>query len=311
MKVGVIGTGKMGENHVRTYLSLQDDCQLVGIYDNDKNRSLEIAKKYNVKSFSSIDELLEKVDAVSIAVPTAFHYDVGLACIRKKIHMLMEKPITNTVSEAEDLIEKASIAGVKLQVGHIELFNPLIHILKKELEDECVIGISFLRLNPYDYRIKDVDVVKDLMIHDLYILAELLQDDFAEFYALGNVIDDTTKYATVIIRSSQGVLAELVASFKSKRRMRVIQILTEDKFIKADLLNNTIETTQTEVLESNEMPIPVTNTIKLNHRLQPLSIQLSSFINCIKLDKPAFVSGEQGKKVLEITSKISEAIYDS
>lgn len=311
MKVGVIGTGKMGENHVRTYLSLQDDCSLIGIYDNDRNRSLEIANKYNVKSFPTIDELLENVDAASIAVPTAFHYDVGLACIRKKTHMLMEKPITNTVSEAEDLIEKASIAGVKLQVGHIELFNPLIHILKKELEDECVIGISFLRLNPYDHRIKDVDVVKDLMIHDLYILAELLQDDFAEFYALGNVIDDTTKHATVIIQSSQGVIAELVASFKSKRRMRVIQILTEDKFIKADLLNNTIETTQTEVLESNEMPIPVTNTIQLNHRLQPLSIQLSSFINCIKLDKPPFVSGEQGKKALEITSKISDAIYNS
>ncbi|MBN6205205.1 Gfo/Idh/MocA family oxidoreductase [Ralstonia pickettii] len=309
MKVGVIGTGKMGENHVRTYLSLKDHCQLVGIFDNDKNRSLEIAKKYNVKQFASIDALLQAVDAVSIAVPTEVHYDIALACIRNKTHMLMEKPITSTVEQANHLIEKSSNAGIKLQVGHIELFNPLIRILKKELVNEDIIGISFLRLNPYDNRIKDVDVIKDLMIHDLYILTELLQDKIEEYYAIGNVIDNTTKHAAVLIKSSQGITAELLASFKSNRKIRMIQVFTEDAFFEADILNNTIQITRTTQMDSKEITIPLTETIHIDNATQPLNIQLLEFLHCIKCDKSPSVSGEHGRQTLEITNKISELIY--
>lgn len=311
MKVGVIGTGKMGENHVRTYLSLKDHCQLVGIFDNDKNRSLDIAKKYNVKQFSTIDELLQTVDAVSIAVPTAFHYDIALACIKSKTHMLIEKPITSTVEQADDLIKKTNNAGIKLQVGHIELFNPLIQILKQELENEDIIGISLLRLNPYDERIKDVDVVKDLMIHDLYILSELLQDKVTAFHAIGNVIDNTTKHAAVIIESSQGVTAELIASFKSKRKTRLIQIFTEEAFFEANLLNNTIKITKTIELDSNESLIPITKTIQIDNATQPLDFQLMDFLHCIKFNKAPAVSAEHGKQALEITNRISQSIYKS
>lgn len=311
MKVGVIGTGKMGENHVRTYLSLEDHCQLVGIFDNDKNRSFEIADKYNVKQFLSIDELLQNVDAVSIAVPTEFHYDIGLACIRNKTHMLMEKPITSTVEQADDLIQKASTAEVTLQVGHIELFNPLIHLLKNELINEEIISISFLRLNPYDNRIKDVDVVMDLMIHDLYILSDLLQDSFVKYYAVGNVLDNTTKHAAVIIESTGGVTAELIASFKSKRKIRMIQVLTEDAFIETDILNNTIKITCTQTLDANEMTIPLTKVIQIDKEIQPLSLQLLEFLNCIKHDHVPSVTGEHGRRALEITNKISESIHKS
>ncbi|WP_051681416.1 Gfo/Idh/MocA family protein [Virgibacillus alimentarius] len=220
MKVGVIGTGNMGENHVRTYLSMPDACQLIGIYDNDKKRSNHIAKKYNVKPFQSVDELLQTVDAVSIAVPTEFHYEVGLACIRRNVHMLMEKPITSTIAQAKDLLHKASKAGVKLQMGHIELFNPFIQYLRKELEHEKIVGVIFKRLSPGDEKMKQVDVVKDLMIHDLYILHALLQDNTFEFYALGEVNENTPKHAVVITKSSQGVTAQLTASFKSKKKIK-------------------------------------------------------------------------------------------
>ena len=130
-KVGVIGTGKMGENHVRTYLSLYKHCQLVGIYDNNKEKSQQISDKYQVQQFQSLSDLLQAVDAVSVAVPTEFHYDIGLTCIKHNVHILMEKPITNTITQAKELNKKALEAGVKLQVGHIELFNPLIKILTK------------------------------------------------------------------------------------------------------------------------------------------------------------------------------------
>lgn len=298
MKVGVIGTGNMGENHVRTYLSLHDHCQLVGIYDNDENKGRQIAEKYKVKQFKSMNNLLKSVDAVSIAVPTEFHYDIGLLCIQHNVHMLMEKPITNTVVEAKDLLEKASKEGVKLQVGHIELFNPLIQVLTKELENKEVIGIDFHRMSPYDERIKNVDVVKDLMIHDLYILQKLFKDKFMEYYALGNIIENTPKHAVVIAKTTEGVIAQLTASFKSKRKSRTIQILTEDAFIEADILKNEIKIKQDTV----------TRNISVDNLIQPLSIQLSDFINCIKLDRDPSVSGEDGMKALLITNEISDAI---
>lgn len=309
MKVGVIGTGKMGEYHVKTYLALQDHCQLVGIFDNDEDRSREIAEKYKVKQFLSVDELLQSVDAVSIAVPTDYHYEIGLACIRNKTHLLIEKPITSTVAEADDLIQKAKKAGVKLQVGHIELFNPLIPILKQELENEEIIGISFFRLNPYNARLKDIDVVKDLMIHDLYILDELLKQKIVEFHALGNIIDHSTKHAAVILKSTQGVTVELIASFKSKRKVRTIQVFTKEALIEADLLNRTIRVTRTSTPFSKKIAVPLTKTITIDNNVQPLDIQLIEFLHCIKFDKPPAVSGKQGKRIVELTIKISESIH--
>ncbi|GGB49023.1 gfo/Idh/MocA family oxidoreductase [Virgibacillus dakarensis] len=308
MKVGVIGTGNMGENHVRTYLSLHDHCQLVGIYDSDEKKGQQIAKKYKVKQFQSMPDLLQSVDAVSIAVPTEFHYDIGLTCIRHKVHMLMEKPITSTAVQAEDLHHKAAAAGIKLQIGHIELFNPFIRYLIKELKKESIIGIDFLRMNPYDERIKNVDVVKDLMIHDLYILPELLDDEIVEFYALGNIMENTPKHAAVISRSSQGVTAQLTASFKAKRKIRTMQILTEDAFIEADILNNKIRRTYPMIEHTSHAPITVTENIQIDSSIQPLEIQLLDFLNCIMSDTEPSVTGKDGAKVLMITNEISKTI---
>ncbi|GAB3064505.1 Gfo/Idh/MocA family oxidoreductase [Virgibacillus ainsalahensis] len=308
MNVGVIGTGNMGENHVRTYLSMQDYCQLVGIYDNDENKRDRIAKKYKVKQFQSIDDLLQSVDAVSIAVPTEFHYDIGLACIKHNVHMLMEKPITSTVDEAEDLILKARESGVKLQVGHIELFNPFIQTLIKEVKNENIIGVVFHRMSPYRERIKHVDVVKDLMIHDLYILQALLNDTIAEFFALGKVIEKTPKHAAVIARSSQGVTAQLTASFKSNRNVRNIQILTEDTFMDADILNREIKITRFITEATSKIQVPVTQTIQVDDSIQPLRVQLLDFIKCITSESEPSVTGEDGIKILHITNKISETI---
>lgn len=312
MKIGVIGTGKMGENHVRTYLSLDDHCQFVGIYDNDFSKAQEIAKKYNVTPFRSIEKLLLAVDAVSIAVPTEFHYKIGLTCIDYKVHIMMEKPITTNVEQADDLIHKARQAGVKLQVGHIELFNPLIQYLLKELESANIIGASFHRLSPYDDdRMKQVDVVSDLMIHDLYILNRLLKDNMTTFYAFGKVMDQTIKHAAVLIKSTQGVIAQLTASFKSKRKQRNIQILTEDAFIVADILANEITITHFTVENTNDIPVPVTKTIQFDDKMQPLRVQLMDFINCIKYDTQPTVSGTDGMEALKITNKISETIKNN
>ncbi|WP_010651798.1 Gfo/Idh/MocA family protein [Oceanobacillus massiliensis] len=310
MKVGVIGTGNMGENHVRTYLSLQDQCQLVGIYDNDSSKAEKIAEKYQVKQFPAIDDLLQSVDAVSIAVPTAFHYKIALSCIRHKVHMLIEKPITETIDQAMHLIQKAKEAEIKLQVGHIELFNPLIKFLAKELEKEQPIGISIHRMSPYDNRMKEIDVVNDLMIHDLYILKEILKENMAEFYALGEPIDQTTKHAAVIAKSSNGVIAQLTASFKSPKKVRTIMVLTEDRFIEADILKQEIKITRSAPEAKNSIPGSEMETIPFDHSVQPLTVQLQDFIDCIKHDTEPAVSGEDGVEALKSTIDIQEAIYN-
>ncbi|MFD1848482.1 Gfo/Idh/MocA family protein [Oceanobacillus bengalensis] len=311
MKIGVIGTGNMGENHIRTYLSLHNHCELVGIYDTDDLRRNEIAKKYHVKPFHSIDFLLQSVDAVSIAVPTEFHYDVGLLCIQHNVHMLMEKPITSTVEQAKDLLKKANKAGVKIQVGHIELFNPLIQFLSKVLENEKILGLDHQRMSPYDDRLKNVDVVKDLMIHDLYILNKLINDSILEIYALGKVINGTPKHAVAITKSKQGVTANLTASFKSRKKIRNIRILTEDAYIDADILNSTVKITRFIIEDTSRMLVPVTEVIEIDNSIQPLYVQLLDFINCIKFDKMPSVSGEDGIITLSLTNKISASISSS
>jgi virulence factor len=311
MKVGVIGTGNMGENHVRTYLSIRDHCELVGIYDKNENKRDQIAKKYKVKPFQSVDLLLQSVDAVSIAVPVEFHYEIGLVCIENKVHMLMEKPISSTVAQAEELLAKAREAGVIMQVGHIELFNPVIQLLAQQLENEHIIGIDFQRMSPYDERIKNVDVIKDLMIHDLYILSALLNDHLEAYYALGDNNEYNPTHAVVITKSSKGVTAQLTASFKSRKKFRCIQVLTEDAFIEADILNGKITITRTFTENMMKMPVPITQSIQVDQSIQPLRIQLLDFVNCVKSNATPTISGADGINALAISNKISDCISDS
>ncbi|MHC5534635.1 Gfo/Idh/MocA family protein [Priestia megaterium] len=309
MKVGVIGTGSMGENHVRTYTSLSGYCQLVGIYDSNKNRGLEVANKYQIKQFESITELLQLVDVVSIAVPTEYHYEIGLACIQHKVHMLMEKPIARTVAEAKTLIKKANEAGVKIQVGHIELYNPMINVLKNILINEQVIAIDVHRMNPYDPRVLKIDVVHDLMIHDMYILNELLNDEIIDFYAMGKTIDGTNKHAIVGTKFSNGIIAQLTASFKSAEKIRTINIVTEKGLIKGDLLNKKIDIIRSPEcymkLEKNYTPHSIIESIEFSYN-EPLKLQLIDFINCVKNDTTPLVTGQDGLKALTICNKISE-----
>lgn len=311
MKVGVIGTGSMGENHVRTYNSLSSYCQLVGIYDSDENRGREIAKKYEVRLFDSVTELLQAVDMVSIAVPTEYHYEIGLACIQHNVHMLMEKPIASTVPQAKTLVEKANEKGVKLQVGHIELYNPMISMLKNILANEKVIAIDVHRMNSYDPRFLKVDVVHDLMIHDFYILRELLDDEMIDFYGIGKMIDNTIKHAVVVSQFENGVVAQLTASFKSEEKTRTIRVVTEKGLIKGDLLNKKIEIVRSPEYYMNQgthhFSQRITESIDIPYN-EPLRMQLIDFISCVKNGTTPSVTGEDGIQVLTICNKISESI---
>ncbi|WP_226526790.1 Gfo/Idh/MocA family protein [Metabacillus niabensis] len=307
MKVGVIGIGNMGEKHVLTYSTLAQYCNLVGVYDNDLKKSTQISKKYNILMFEHVTDLLKEVDAVSIAVPTEFHYEIGLLCIQHKVHILMEKPIAFSIDQAKILKEKADKAGIKFQVGHIELFNPLIQVLKNKMTQAEILAIYMHRMSPYNEKLKNIDVVQDLMIHDLYILEELLDDEITTFFSMGNIIESTPKHAMVLLKSSKEVVAHITASFKAPYKKRMIQIFQENSYIEADLLKNEIkviksnnEISNTSIIHTETQHVPSTS--------QPLKNQLLSFINCIKNDNDPRVTAIHGIKALEISNAISRSL---
>ncbi|MBB6450009.1 virulence factor [Geomicrobium halophilum] len=308
MKVGVIGAGNMGENHVRTYLSLPNLCELVGVFDVDQNKSKQIASNYQIKSFSSIEDLLQQVEAVSITVPTPFHYNVGITCIHHNVHLLMEKPITTTVQEAKALVQKASDQGIILQVGHIELFNPLVQELKKALEKEKIIAIETHRMSPFGGNRKGADVVYELMIHDLYLIHYFIQEEFQEVYTAGKLQAQHPMHARVLATSATGMIAQLTASYKSNKKVRSIEFLTEDAYISADFLGNELTITQSVSQTKGEFPRSMTKSTHTPTFLQPLTLQLTDFLTSVQDISTPTVTGEQGIKALELSSKISDSI---
>ncbi|GIN61744.1 oxidoreductase [Robertmurraya siralis] len=311
MKVGVIGTGKMGENHLKNYLEISDRCEVVGIYDVNEHRASEIASKYGVKYFKDLLELLRNVDAVSIAVPTKYHYEVALVCIDHGVHILLEKPMASQLEEAKNLLRRAETAGIKVQVGHIELYNPLIHLLKERLKDEKIIAIDIHRMQPFDLRMQHVDVVFDLMIHDIYILKELLGSEMIHFNTIGKTSEQMPKHAIVSMLFNNGTVAQLTASYKSQEKIRTIRIFTEKAIFKVDLLRNKIEVNQTTYfsIQNDNVKIPqkLLETIEIPH-FNPLKSQLYDFIHSVEMDRTPFVTGEDGMNVLKICSNISDNI---
>ncbi|UTR08175.1 Gfo/Idh/MocA family oxidoreductase [Alkalihalobacillus sp. LMS6] len=308
MKVGVIGAGKMGENHIRTYLSLTSDCQFVGLYDVDPNRRESVAAMYNVKPFSSLDALLQEVDAVSITVPTVYHYEIALACIDQHVHMLIEKPITSSVKEAKELAKRAKQAGVFVQVGHIELFNPLIKAVQYAVMNETIIAIETHRMSAFSSRLEGVDVVQDLMLHDLYILASILGPDCLNtIYTIGHLSKGLPIHAVAIAKTSTGAAIQLTASYQSNKNIRSIHLLTENAYMVANLLTNELAITRRSD-STGPYARSITETIHAPTIQQPLTLELQSFLSCLKEKKTPAVTADDGIKALIVANQISQSI---
>ena len=184
IRIGVIGVGNMGQHHTRI-LSFMKDVELVGVSDINVERGLETASKYKVRFFEDYCDLLPHVDAICVAVPTRLHYAVGINCLLAGIHVLIEKPIAASISEAESLVNAAAESQCILQVGHIERFNPAFRELSQVLKTEEVLALEAHRMSPYSARANDVSVVLDLMIHDIDLLLELAGSPVVKLTASG------------------------------------------------------------------------------------------------------------------------------
>ena len=256
LKIGVLGAGHLGKIHIKLLKELEE-FDLVGFYDPDPDKSPAIKEEFGIEPFDSIEELIEKVDAVDIVTPTLSHYDCAVQCIRNSRHIFIEKPITKTVDEARDLIKLSDEANVKVQVGHVERFNPAFTAAAPFVNQPMFIeGHRLAQFNP---RGTDVSVVLDLMIHDLDIILSLVDSNIKNISASGvAVVSDEPDIANARIEFDNGCVANLTASRISLKNMRKTRLFQRDAYISIDFLEREAEIVRMSNIEGEPDPLAVT-----------------------------------------------------
>ncbi len=318
--VGVIGVGHLGSLHAKMYAEIST-VHFVGVYDANQEKSKEIASKYNVTSFSTIEELLEKVEAVSLATITSTHYELAKKIISSGKHILIEKPITQTVAEADELIALAKEKNVLIQVGHIERFNAAIISLEKyHLKPLFIESHRLAQFNP---RGTDVAVVLDLMIHDIDIILSLVQSPVKKIEANGvAVVSDSIDIANARLQFENGCVANVTASRISQNKMRKMRMFQHNAYISIDFSQGLSEVFR--LIDENDGEVQPTmllgkigeGTKKKNiiyeqpqiQEINALKYELESFINSIQNNTEPIVSGKDGKQALEVAQQIIESI---
>ncbi len=300
-KVAVIGAGYLGEHHARIYSSM-DNVVLAGVVDTNRARAEEIAGKYSTKAYYDYRDLPGDIKAVSIVVPTVYHHKVALDFIRKNIDVLIEKPVTNTIDEADDLIKEARERNVLLQVGHIERFNSAYKNLQKQIGKPGFIETQ--RLGPYVGRGIDVDVILDLMIHDIDIILSIVRSEVVDVKAIGvPVLTSSIDLANARLEFSGGCVANLTASRVSRERVRKIRVFQADTYITLDYAQQSMGIFR-RIMENNTARI-TGEDIRLEKE-EPLSAELAAFVNAVRGRSTPAVSGEDGREALRIAIRIRE-----
>lgn len=325
LKIAVIGAGHLGKEHARIYSEIPE-VNLVGIVDTNKDTGEAVARRCNTKYYSSFKEILNKVNAASVVVPTRFHYEITRELLKNGIHVLVEKPMTGTVSEAEDLIKLSKETSTILQPGYIERFNPAIEAIQKL--DVSLKFIECHRLSPFTFRSADIGVVLDLMIHDIDIILYLSKSKVKKIDAVGvSVISDKEDIANARIQFENGCVANITASRVSFEPMRKIRLFSENSYISLDyhkqeaiiykkspeLTPKSIITENTDVSTIKDLKNFVfgdllkIERIKMNNQ-EPLRKELESFISCVNNGKQPVVSGEDGINAIKAATIIKEEI---
>lgn len=256
LKVGVLGAGHLGKIHIKLLAQIEE-YDLVGFYDADPEQASLVAKEYGITAFADIDELIEKVDVVDIVTPTLSHFDCAVKAIRQSKHIFIEKPITNTVEEARKLISLSDEANVKVQVGHVERFNPAFTVTRPFITHPMFIETH--RLAQFNPRGTDVSVVLDLMIHDLDIVLSIVKSNVRRISASGvAVVSDTPDITNARIEFDNGCVANLTASRISLKNMRKTRIFQKDAYLSIDFLEKETEVVRLSNVEGEADPLSVT-----------------------------------------------------
>jgi predicted dehydrogenase len=320
LRVGVIGVGHLGSLHTKMYAQIPS-AQLVGVYDTDEIKAEKIAKEFGTKHFSELDELLANIEAVSVATVTQSHYDVAMRVIERGIHLLIEKPITATIEQARVLVEQAEIKGLKLQVGHIERFNPAI--LALEPYDIKPLFIESHRLAQFNPRGSDVAVVLDLMIHDIDLILSLVKSKVTRIDANGvAVISDTPDIANARLQFENGCVANVTASRISQNKMRKMRLFQHDAYISIDFAQGLAEVFHlVDENTPNVKPTMMLGKIDQGQRkriivyeqpdvqeVNALKYELEQFVQSVQNKTEPPVTGYDGLHALEVAQEILQKI---
>lgn len=309
LRLGVIGTGIMGANHARLSTQLRD-VELVSVVDPVIERAEALASTYGATAHAATTDIIGSIDLAVVATPTESHHDVALELISHGIHVLVEKPIASTVLQAESLVSAARLNRSTLMVGHVERFNPAVLELDNLIDRP--LHITANRVSPYSSRVT-VGVVLDLMIHDLDIVLQLMGSEVTKIRAVTSSIhSDSEDLASVLLEFASGSTASLTASRVGQQKIRDLTITQPDNFITVDLLRQDVTINRvdhSEYLSSEGARYRQTGVVEipfLEHRGEPLALELAEFADAVRTGRPPRVTGEHGAAAL----RLAEAILD-
>jgi predicted dehydrogenase len=299
IRVGVIGVGYLGQHHARIYSEIEE-AELVGVADLQKDKAETIAGNYHCKAMNDYRDMLSEVDALSIVTPTTTHYPIALDCLKSGKDILIEKPITVTVKDADHLIRESESSGRIIQVGHLERYNPAVLAATDFFRKPVFIESE--RLSPFLGRGTDVDVTLDLMIHDIDIILSLIDSPVREIRAVGaKVMSDKLDVAKAWLEFENGCTALATVSRLSPEKQRRLKVSQEDSYITIDY-----QTSEIKRYFKNEQGISV-DIIKPEKK-EPLKEELKDFIRCVRERKKPRVSAIEGRNALKVVMEITEKI---
>ena len=316
LKIGVFGTGHLGKFHLNNWKEIPG-TELIGFFDPNNETAEAISEQYQLKRFLNEDDLIDACDAIDVVAPTDAHFNICKKAIRKTKHVFVEKPLANTMQEAEELVKLVKESRIKMQVGHVERFNPAFLAVKDF--DLNPMFIEVHRLAQFNPRGTEVSVILDLMIHDIDIILSIVKSDVKSVSSSGvAVLTDTPDIANVRIEFNNGCVANLTSSRISMKKMRKMRLFQKDGYIGIDFLNKTVEILKlkkdedintfnfdletpkgTRTIAISNPPIPEVNAIKK---------ELEEFVSSIQNKTPTIVSEIDGYRAMEVAHQILQKI---
>lgn len=316
VKIAVVGAGQMGANHARVYANLKD-VELVGVVDTDPDKAAAAVARHGGRVFDDVTSLQGLVDAVSITVPSSLHVHVGLEALAAGLHCLIEKPLASSSSGARQLTEAAADAGRILAVGHIERFNPAVEQVAQILAGgEAALAFSTRRMSAVSSRITDVDVVSDLMIHDLDIIMFLAATDVTDVAARGvHSAGGALDYVTALISFGSGAMATLSASRITQNKIRTLDVTTPDRLFSVDYSAQELEIFRQgrvgaigdSTFIDGQYLLDVGTERVFVRRTEPLVAELAHFVACVRDGEVPRVTGETASRVIELAEAVTRS----
>jgi UDP-N-acetylglucosamine 3-dehydrogenase len=299
VRLGVVGVGVMGSNHARVIAELPG-VEFVGVADPDRLQANFVAETLGCAAVGDLDDLIALgIDAATIAAPTHLHHDLAIACIRRGIHVLVEKPIASSAEEGRSITAAARRAGVTLMVGHVERFNPAVAAIKEAIRGEDILSIAITRVGPFPPRMSNVGVVIDLAVHDIDLIRWFTDSDIVEVQPqLSSAMAEREDIALLQFRTASGVLAHINTNWLTPFKARTVHVATRKKYVMGDLLTRQV----TECFGFQPDGSYSMRHLSVGHA-EPLRAELSAFLAALRDGSVPAVTGEEGVASLDIAMR--------